>query len=74
MQWGYTGSPNMLEYEVMKSLMSSQRAALLYGFLDPSRPWESLDETYKKCLVPGWLTSNEQDSEALATPKDRLEN
>jgi hypothetical protein len=28
----------------------------------------------KKALVVGWLTSNGQNGEALATPKDRLKN
>jgi len=74
MQWGYTGCLDMLEYEVMRSPINSQKAALFWGFLDLSQPWESLGETYKKGLVIGWLTSIGQDGEALATPKDRLEN
>jgi len=41
---GFIGSLDMLEYEVMISPMGSQRAALLWDFLGPSRPWESLDE------------------------------
>jgi len=38
----------MLEYEVMRSPMSSQGAALFWSFLDLSRPWESLDRMYKE--------------------------
>jgi len=74
MQWGYTGSLDMLECEVMRLPMSLQGAALFWGFLDLSRPWKSLDKTYKKGLVAGWLTGIGQDGEALTTPKDRLEN
>jgi hypothetical protein len=74
MLWGFTGSLDMPEYKVMRSSMSSQGAALFWDFLDLSRPWESLDETYKKGLVVGWSTSIGQDGEALVTPKDRLEN
>jgi len=69
MQWGYTGSLDMLVYEVMRSPMSSQGAALFWGSLDLSRPWESLDRIYKKDLVVGWPTSFGQDGEALAIPK-----
>jgi hypothetical protein len=53
MQWGYTGSLDMLEYEVMRSLMSSQGAALFWGSLDLSQPWESLEKKKKKGLVVG---------------------
>jgi len=74
MQWGYIGSLDMLEYKVIRSPMSSQGAALFWGFLYLSRPWESLDKIYKKSLVVGWSTSTGQDGEALVTPKDRLEN
>jgi len=74
MQWGCTGSLDMLECELMRSPMSLQGAALFWGFLDLSRPWKSLDKTYKKGFVAGWLTSIGQDGEALVTPKDRLEN
>lgn len=59
-----------LEYEVM----SSHGVALLWGFLDLKRPWQSVDETYKKGLFAGWLASIGPDGEELATPKDRLEN
>jgi len=74
MQWGYTRSLDMLEYEVMRSPMSSQGAALFCGSLDPSRPWEPLDEIYNKYLVVGWSTSIGQNGEALAIPKDRFKN
>ena len=55
-------------------LMSSEGAALFWGFLDLSQPWESRDKIYKKGLVVGWLTGTGQNGKALATPKDRLEN
>jgi len=74
MQWGYIGSLDMLEYEVMRSLMSSQGVALFWGFLYLSQPWEYLDEIYKKGLNIGQLTSIGQDGKALVTPKDKLEN
>ena len=45
--------PDMLEYEEMGSLMSLRGAALFWGSLDLSWPWESLDEIYKKDLVVG---------------------
>jgi len=53
---------------------SSQRAALFWGFLDLSRPWESVDRIYEKGLVVGWSTSTGYGGEVLAIPKDRLEN
>jgi len=53
MQWGYFGSLDMLEYEVMRSPLSSRGAALFWDSLDLSRLWESLDEIYKKGLVVG---------------------
>jgi hypothetical protein len=74
MQWDCTRSLARLEYEVMISSTSSQGTALFWGFLDLSRPWESLDRIYKKGLVVGWSTSIGYDGEVLAIPKDRLEN
>jgi hypothetical protein len=64
----------MLEYEVMRSLISSQEVALFWGFLHLSRPWESLGRIYEEGLDIGWLTSVGYDAEVSATPKDRLEN
>jgi hypothetical protein len=64
----------MLENEATRSPTSSQGAALVGDSLDLSRSWESLDRIYKEGLVVGWLTSNGQDGEALATLKDMLEN
>ena len=64
----------MLEYEVMRSPISSQGAALFWGFLDLSRPWEPLGRIYEKGLVVGWPTSIGHDGEALGIPKDRLED
>jgi hypothetical protein len=51
--WLHIISLDMLEYKVMRSPMSSQGAALFWGFLDLSWLWESLDEIYKKGLVVG---------------------
>jgi len=53
MRWAFFGSPDMLEYGVMKSQMGSRGAALLWGFSDPSRPWGSLGEIYKWGSVAG---------------------
>jgi hypothetical protein len=64
----------MLEYEVMRSPMSSQQAALFWDFLGLSRPWESQDGIYEKRLVVGWSNCIGYDGEALAIPKDRYEN
>ena len=47
MQWGSFVSLKMLDYEIISSPI---RAALFWGSLDLSRPWESLDEIYKKSL------------------------
>jgi len=58
----------------MRSPMSSQGVALFWGFLDLSRPCQSLDEIYKKGLIVGQLTNTGQDGEALVTPKDKLQN
>jgi hypothetical protein len=74
MQWGCTGSLDMLEYEVMRPLISSQGAALFSGFLDLSQPWKSLNRIYEERLVVGWSTSIGYEGEVLAIPKDRLEN
>jgi len=53
MQWGYFESLNMPEYEVMRSPMSWRGAAVFWGSLDLSQPWESLDEIHKKGLDTG---------------------
>jgi len=53
MQWGYFGSLDMPKYEVLRSPISSREAVLFWGSLDLRRPWESLDETYKKGSVVG---------------------
>jgi len=74
MLWGCTGSLDILEYEVMRSPMSSQGAALFWSFSDLSQPWESLDRIYEEGLVVGWSAGIGYDVEVLATPKDRLEN
>ena len=63
MPWVYTGSLDMLEYEVMRSPMSSQREALFWGFLNLSRPWEPLDGIYEEGLVVDWSTSIGYDGE-----------
>ena len=55
MWWAFFGSPVMPEYEVIKSPMGSWGAALLWCFLDPSRPWVSLGETYKR--LGHWLVN-----------------
>jgi hypothetical protein len=62
----------MLEYEVMRSPMSLQGAALFWSFLDLSQPRESLDRIYEEGLNVGWSTSIGYNGEVLATPKDRL--
>jgi len=74
MRWAFFGSPVMLEYEVMKSSMGLRGAALLRGFLDPSRPWVSLGEIYKRGSVTGLSTSMGPNGEVLVIPKDRLES
>jgi hypothetical protein len=53
MWWDFIGSPDMPVYEVMRSPMSLQGATLVWVFLDPSRPWGSLDETHRKGSVVG---------------------
>jgi hypothetical protein len=53
MWWGFIGSQDVLEYEAVKSPMSSQGVALLWDILDLSRPWESPDEIYRKGSVVG---------------------
>jgi len=74
MRWGYTGSLGMLEYEEMRSPMSSQEVAPVCGSWDLSLPLGSLDETHKTSSIVGWLTSIGQDGEVLAIPKGRLGN
>jgi hypothetical protein len=74
MQWGSSGFLDMLEYEEMRSPTGTRGGARFWGFLDPSRPWESLGEKYKNGLVAGCLTSTGLDGEALATLEDRPES
>ena len=50
---GFFGSQDMLEYGAMKSLMGSLWASLLSVSSDPSRPWGSLGENYKRGSVAG---------------------
>jgi len=74
MRWGRTGSLDMLEYEVMRPPTSSQGAALLWGFLDLSQPWQSLDRIQKR-RISRWLVNQHwYNGEVLAIPKDRFEN
>jgi len=74
MRWDYIGSLGMLEYEEMRSPMSSQGVALVWVSWDLSRPLESLDEIYNTSSITGWLTSIGQDGEALAITRGRLGN
>jgi hypothetical protein len=74
MWWGCTGSLDMLEYKLMRLLTSLQGAALFWGFLDLSRPWESLDRICEEGLVIGCSTNIGYDGEVLAIPEVRLEN
>jgi len=74
MWWAFFGSRDMLEYEVTKSPMSCRGAALLWGFMDPSRPWGFLDTIYERGSIAGWSTSTGPNGEALVTPKGRYES
>ena len=74
MWWGYAGSLDMLEYEAMRSAMSSRGVAQLGGFLGLSRPWEFLGGMYKRSSVVVWSTSTGQVGGALVAPKDRPVN
>jgi len=71
---GLFWSPDMLEYEVIKSPIDSRGAALLRGFLGPSRPWLSLGENYKRGSVSDWPNGTRLNGEFLVIPKGRLEN
>ena len=62
----------MPEYEAMKSPMDSRGAALLWGFLDLSRPWVSPGKICKRGSVAGWSTSTGLNGKVLEIPKDRL--
>ena len=53
MQWVCTGSLDMLEYQVMRSPVSSEGPTLFWGFVDLSRLWESPDGIYEDGLVVG---------------------
>jgi hypothetical protein len=64
----------MLEYEIMRSLMSLQGVAVFWDFSDLSQPWESLDRIYEEGLVVGWSTSIGYCGRVLATPKDKPKN
>ena len=72
MRWASFGSPVMPEYEVTRSLMGSQGAALLWGFSDPSRSWGSLGEFCERSSATGWLANTELNGKVLEIPKDRL--
>jgi hypothetical protein len=67
-------SLDMLGYQVMRSPMSSQGAALFWSLLDMSRPCESLGRIYEEGLEVGWLTYIGYGGEVLVTPKERLES
>jgi len=58
MWWGCTGSLDMLEYEVIRSLLSSKGAALFWGFLDLSLLWESIDGIYVERLGVGLINQH----------------
>jgi len=64
----------MLEYEEMRSPISSQGVAPVWVSWDLSRPLESLDETYNTNSVDGWAKSIGQDGEVLAIPRGKLGN
>ena len=64
----------MLEYEEMKSSMSSLGVAPVWASWDLSRPLESLDETYNTNSVDGWAKSIGQDGEVLAISRGKLGN
>jgi len=64
----------MLEYEEMRSPMSSQGVAPVWVSWDLSRPLESLDETYNTSLIAGWAKSTGQDGEVLAIPRGKFGN
>jgi hypothetical protein len=55
MQWGYTGSLDMMDCEAKRSPTSSQGAALVGDSLDLSRSWESLDRIYVRRRLGRWL-------------------
>jgi len=74
MRWDFIGSLGMLEYEEMRSPMSSQGVAPVWVFWDLSRPLESLDETYNANSVGGWAKSIGQDGEVLAISRGKLGN
>jgi len=69
---GIYGSLDILEYEVMKSPMDLRWAAMLLGFFDPTWPWVSLGEIYRRGLVSGWSTSTGPNGEILVIPKAGL--
>ena len=74
MRWTFFGSPDMPEYEAMKSPMDSRGVALLKGFLDLSRPWVSVGKICRKGSVAGWTTSTGPNGKVLVIPNDRLES
>ena len=57
MWWSSIGSLVMPEYGGTRSLMGSRVVALLWVFLDPSPPWESLKAIYGKGSVDGLLAN-----------------
>jgi len=71
--WAWLSVPtDVLEYGVMKPPLGSREAALLWGFSDPSRPWGSLGEIYRRGSVAGWPTGTGPNGEVLVIPKAGL--
>jgi hypothetical protein len=74
MCWGFSGSLDMLGYEVMRSPTNLQSMTPFTGLWNLSWPWESLDRACEKKSDIGWTTSIGHGGEVLVTPIDRLEN
>jgi hypothetical protein len=72
--WSCIGSPDMLEYDELKSPTSSQGVVQFRSIQDLSHPWGSLGRISEIRLNVGWITSIWQCGEFLVAIRDRLKN
>jgi hypothetical protein len=72
--WGCIGSLEMLGYEEIKLLTSSQEKILFRSLLDLSPPWGTLDRVLEERQEAGWITSIGQGGEVLVVLRDKIEN
>jgi hypothetical protein len=72
--WGCIGSLEMLGYEDITLLTSSQEKVLFRSLLDLSRPWGTLGRVLEERQEAGWITSTGQGGEVFVVLRDKIES